>query len=352
MSRQRKIIHIDMDCFYAAVEMRDDESLRGIPIAVGGSKDRRGVISTCNYEARSFGIHSAMATAYALRICPQLKVIPGRMSHYKSISKQLRSIFERYTDLIEPLSLDEAFLDVSESTLFDGSATLIATDIRETIKKELDLTASAGVAPNKFLAKIGSDENKPDGQFVITPQEVDEFVRKLPLSKIPGVGKVTAKRLAKYNLLSCEDVRSFGKENLISKFSKLGETLWKRSFGIDERKLTTHWIRKSSSVEHTFAEDIFDQTQLPLEKLYEELEQRLSKLEPRKIKTLQLKLKFTDFRTTTAERSHHLLDINLFTELSSIAWLRGNGLGIRLLGLGVSFQDDQKEVNKQQMALF
>jgi DNA polymerase-4 len=350
--KQRKIIHIDMDCFYAAVEMRDDESLKGIPIAVGGSKDRRGVISTCNYEARSFGIHSAMATAYALKLCPALKVIPGRMSHYKSISKQLRSIFERYTDLIEPLSLDEAFLDVSGSMLFNGSATLIAKDIRKTIEKELKLTASAGVAPNKFLAKIGSDENKPDGQFVIKPEDVDEFVRALPLSKIPGVGKVTAKRLAKHKLLTCEDVRAFGKQSLIRNFSSLGETLWKRSFGIDERKLTTHWVRKSMSVEHTFAADIIDQNSLPLDKLYQELELRLSKLEPRRIKTLQLKLKFSDFRTTTAERSHHHLDKKLFSELAGIAWSRGNGLGIRLLGVGVSFEDDQIELNEQQMTLF
>ena len=151
---QRKIIHVDMDCFYAAVEMRDDPALRGIPIAVGGAPDKRGVISTCNYEAREYGVHSAMATAYALRICPGLKVIAGRMSHYQAISKQIREILGRYTDLIEPLSLDEAFLDVSNSQLFRGSATLIAQDIRRSIKDELHLTASAGIAPNKFLAKI------------------------------------------------------------------------------------------------------------------------------------------------------------------------------------------------------
>ena len=149
--------------------MRDNPKLKGIPIAVGGASDRRGVISTCNYEAREFGVHSAMATAYAKRICPDLLVVPGRMSHYQSISKQIRSIFERYTTIIEPLSLDEAFLDVSDSLLFEGSATLIAKDIRQAIKSELDLTASAGVAPNKFLAKICSDENKPDGQCVVTP---------------------------------------------------------------------------------------------------------------------------------------------------------------------------------------
>ena len=226
MVRQRKIIHIDMDCFYAAVEMRDDPRLKGIPIAVGGAPDRRGVISTCNYEAREFGVHSAMATAYALRLCPQLKVLPGRMSHYQSISRQIRQIFGRYTDLVEPLSLDEAFLDVSDSELFKGSATRIAEDIRKTIKNELDLTASAGVAPNKFLAKICSDENKPDGQFVITPDEVDAFVVKLPVKKISGVGKVTAQRLAKHNIVTCADVREMGEKKLIQLFGGLGELLY------------------------------------------------------------------------------------------------------------------------------
>ena len=181
---QRKIIHIDMDCFYAAVEMRDDPSLKGKPLAVGGASDRRGVISTCNYEAREFGVHSAMATAYALKLCPGLKVVSGRMSHYQEISRQIRAIFERYTHIIEPLSLDEAFLDVSDSELFQGSATRIAEDIRRAISTELDLTASAGVAPNKFLAKICSDENKPDGICVVTPDPVSYTHLTLPTSDL------------------------------------------------------------------------------------------------------------------------------------------------------------------------
>jgi len=354
MRRQRKIIHIDMDCFYAAVEMRDDASLRGIPIAVGGSSERRGVISTCNYEARAFGIHSAMATAYALKLCPHLKVIPGRMSHYKSISKQLRSIFERYTDIIEPLSLDEAFLDVSDSDLFNGSATLIAQAIRETIKKELGLTASAGIAPNKFLAKICSDENKPDGQLVLSPEEVDGFVKKLSLNKIPGVGKVTVKRLEKYQLKNCGDIRAYGKDNLIRDFGGLGKTLFERSMGIDNRELTTHWVRKSMSVEHTFAKDIEDMASsgTALTDLYAELQLRLNKDKSRQIKSLQIKLKFSDFRTTTVERQHQSLDMKLLEELFPIAWARGDGLGIRLLGIGVNFENNDHLENKQQLALF
>ena len=354
MVRQRKIIHIDMDCFYAAVEMRDDPRLKGIPIAVGGAPDRRGVISTCNYEAREFGVHSAMATAYALRLCPQLKVLPGRMSHYQSISRQIRQIFERYTDLVEPLSLDEAFLDVSDSELFKGSATRIAEDIRRTIKNELDLTASAGVAPNKFLAKICSDENKPDGQFVITPDEVDAFVVKLPVKKISGVGKVTAQRLAKHNIVTCADVREMGEKKLVQLFGGLGELLYRRAYGIDDRELATEWIRKSLSVERTYPEDIAepDSAVASLDKLYDELLRRLEKHQERPIRNQQVKLKFSDFKTTTIERFSQELSKTLFLELLPIAWERGAGKGVRLLGLGVTFRSIDKIAEEKQLALF
>jgi DNA polymerase-4 len=353
MTRQRKIIHVDMDCFYAAVEMRDDPSLQGIPLAVGGASDRRGVISTCNYEARKFGIHSAMATAYAIRLCPQLKVVPGRMSHYQSVSSQIREIFSRYTELIEPLSLDEAFLDVTECDLFKGSGTLIAQDIRRAIKAELNLTASAGVAPNKFLAKICSDENKPDGQCVLSPDEVDAFVRTLPLGKIPGIGKVTKARLERSGLRVCEDVRLLGKQEVIRHFGGLGEMLWRRSHGIDDRELTTSWVRKSLSVERTFAEDIpeVEATIEVVDRLFEELQRRLEKHSERTIKNQQVKLKFSDFRSTTIERSSTGLSKELFLDLLPIAWERGNGLGIRLLGLGVTFKDVD-QVAERQMVLF
>ena len=181
----RKFIHIDMDCFYAAVEMRDNPEYRDVPIAVGG-QSKRGVLSTANYLARQYGVHSAMPNGQALLLCPHLKIVSGRMSVYKQVSDQIREIFERYTDKIEPLSLDEAFLDVSDSTLFHGSATLIANDIRRAIEEETGLTASAGIAPVKFLAKIASDENKPNGYFLITPEEVKPFALKLNLKKILG----------------------------------------------------------------------------------------------------------------------------------------------------------------------
>jgi DNA polymerase-4 len=191
----RKIIHIDADCFYAAVEVRDNPELRGKAIAVGGSATRRGVIATASYEARKFGIHSAMASATAVKRCPQLILIPGRMSVYREASRQMHEIFSDYTDLIEPLSLDEAFLDVSACPRCRGSATLIAQEIRKRIADDVGITVSAGVAPNKFIAKVASDMNKPDGQYVVTPQQIDEFLISLPVKRIWGVGKVTAQRL-------------------------------------------------------------------------------------------------------------------------------------------------------------
>lgn len=349
--RQRKIIHIDMDCFYAAVEMRDDPALQGIPIAVGGSADRRGVITTANYEARKFGVRSAMATAHALRLCPQLRLLPVRMSHYAAVSRQIRAIFQRYTTVIEPLSLDEAFLDVTDSPLFGGSATLIARDIRATIKRELGLTASAGVAPNKFLAKICSDENKPDGQCVVTPATIDDFVANLPLGKISGVGQVTLKRLAEHGLHTCADVRKLSEAELVVRFGSLGRLLHQRAQGIDDRPLSTNRIRKSLSVERTFAQDIpdLDAAIDALDQLFEELTQRLERAGEVPIRNQQVKLKFEDFRTTTIERSSGALSKTLFQELVPMAWQRGDGKGIRLLGIGVSFRE--KAVNSQ-LSLF
>lgn len=349
----RKIIHIDMDCFYAAVEMRDNPSLRNVPLAVGGSADRRGVISTCNYEAREYGVHSAMATAYAMRLCPQLTVLPGRMSYYAEISRQIREIFSRYTELIEPLSLDEAFLDVSGTSLRNGSATLIAEDIRRTIRDELELTASAGVAPNKFLAKVCSDENKPDGQCVVAPDQVAEFVRDLPLKKIPGVGKVTLKRLATHGLTTCAHVREMGETELVRRFGSLGNLLYKRAQGIDERPLTTHRVRKSLSVERTFPLDIeaLTDAQAPLVTLYEELIRRLERSADRRIRNQQVKLKFADFRVTTMERAAERLSLPLFRELMPLAWERGGGQGIRLLGIGVTFLDNDDD-DESQLTLF
>ncbi len=349
----RKIIHVDMDSFYASVEMRDNPEYRDIPLAVGGAADRRGVISTCNYMAREYGVHSAMATAYALRLCPTLTVIPGRMRYYQEVSQQIRAIFSRYTDIIEPLSLDEAYLDVTGSELHNGSATLIAEAIRRDIRDELSLTASAGIAPNKFIAKICSDENKPDGQYVVTPDEIDAFCLSLSLGKIPGVGKVTLKRLNELGLQTGADVRALGEEECVRRLGSLGAHLYQRCLGIDNRALTTQWVRKSVSVERTFPHDInrIADSSEPLDALFDELQRRMEKHAERMIRNQQVKLKFSDFSQTTIERASTELDLELFRRLLPQAWERGNGQGIRLLGLGVSFRDEDG-VAESQMPLF
>ncbi|MGB0318409.1 MAG: DNA polymerase IV, partial [Pseudomonadales bacterium] len=254
--QQRKIIHIDCDSFFASVEMRDDPSLRGRPVAVGGSPDGRGVVATCSYEARRFGVRSAMPMAQALRLCPELVVLRTRMDKYKEASEAVQSIFRRFTDRIEPLSLDEAFLDVTGSVLFNGSATRIAEAIRRAVREELGLTVSAGVAPNKFLAKIASDWRKPDGLFVLKPDEVDAFVRRLPVEKLFGVGPRTAEKLHRLGLRSCEDLRTLDLPTLTERFGVFGKRLFDLARGQDERPVQPHRVRKSLSVERTFSEDL------------------------------------------------------------------------------------------------
>ncbi len=340
-----------MDCFYAAVEIRDNPELEGKPVAVGGTAERRGVLTTANYEARKYGLHSAMATATALRLCPDLILLPVRMSYYAGISREIRAIFARYTDRIEPLSLDEAYLDVTACEQFQGSATLIAEDIRRAIRDELRLTASAGVAPNKFLAKICSDENKPNGQCVVPPEQVEAFTRELDLSKIPGVGKVTARKLNDHGLRVCRDVRELGEAEMVRRFGSMGSHLYRRAWGVDDREVTVDRIRKSLSVERTFARDIPSPDDITdiLAGLYDELCERLRKAGERPIRNQQVKLKFEDFRTTTMERASLELDKGLFEELIPLAWERGPGKGIRLLGIGVTFRDSDTE---NQLSLF
>jgi DNA polymerase IV len=336
----RKIIHIDMDCYYAAVEMRDNPEYQNVPLAIGGSSDRRGVISTCNYQARKYGVRSAMATAHALKLCPDLVLAPGRMALYSEISLQIREIFRRYTDKIEPLSLDEAYLDVSECTLFSGSATLIAEDIRQAIFAETQLTASAGVAPCKFVAKIASDENKPNGICVITPDKLDDFVIGLPLGKIPGVGKVTLAKLNDIGLYSCADVRQFPFEDLIKRFGKFGSIIWDRSHGLDDRNLSLGRQRKSVGVERTLPEDIHSEQDCikMIDSLFPMLEKRLAKSQS-KIQSQGIKLKFSDFQQTTVEHKCQVLDKEYFFKLLTEGLSRKANRGIRLVGLHVGLAD-------------
>ncbi|WES69460.1 DNA polymerase IV [Superficieibacter sp. HKU1] len=343
----RKIIHVDMDCFFAAVEMRDNPSLRDIPIAIGGSRERRGVISTANYPARKFGVRSAMSTAMALKLCPHLTLLPGRFEAYREASDHIREIFSRYTSLIEPLSLDEAYLDVTDSLHCHGSATLMAQQIRKTISDELNLTASAGVAPIKFLAKIASDLNKPDGQYVITPEEVPNFIKTLPLSKIPGVGKVSAAKLENMGLRTCGDVQNSDLALLLKRFGKFGRVLWERSQGIDERTVNNERLRKSVGVERTLAEDIHEwpECEAIIERLYPELESRLAKVKPDLLIARQgVKLKFNDFQLTTQEHVWPRLNKEDLIATARKTWdERRGGRGVRLVGLHVTLLDPQLE---------
>ncbi len=251
MNPIRKIIHIDMDCFYAAIEMRDFPELANKPIAVGGDAKRRGVIATCNYAARQFGIRSAMPTVHALKLCRELILRPVRMDVYQKESQYIRSLLTEYTDLIEPLSLDEAYLDVTESTQCQGSATWIAQEIRARIYQTRQLTASAGIAPNKSLAKIASDWHKPNGQMVIRPEDVSAFVLDLPVRKLFGVGPRMEEKLGALNIKTCADLQRYSVEYLLQKFGAMGQRLYELARGIDNRPVNPERIRKSISVEET-----------------------------------------------------------------------------------------------------
>ncbi|MBZ8650827.1 DNA polymerase IV [Escherichia coli] len=314
----RKIIHVDMDCFFAAVEMRDNPALRDIPIAIGGSRERRGVISTANYPARKFGVRSAMPTGMALKLCPHLTLLPGRFDAYKEASNHIREIFSRYTSRIEPLSLDEAYLDVTDSVHCHGSATLIASDM-----------------------------NKPNGQFVITPAEVPTFLQTLPLTKIPGVGKVSAAKLEAMGLRTCGDVQKCDLVILLKRFGKFGRILWERSQGIDERDVNSERLRKSVGVERTMAEDIhhWSECEAIIERLYPELERRLAKVKPDLLIARQgVKLKFDDFQQTTQEHVWPRLNKADLIATARKTWdERRGGRGVRLVGLHVTLLDPQME---------
>lgn len=350
----RKIIHCDCDCFFAAIEMRDDSSLRGLPVAVGGHSDRRGVISTCNYEARKYGVRSAMSSAAAMRACPGLIIVPTHMDKYREASQQVRGIFFQYTDLVEPLSIDEAFLDVSASQLCRGSATLMAQDMRAKIHKEVGITVSAGIAPNKFLAKIGSDMNKPDGQFVLRPEDVAGFLQTLEVKKLFGVGQVTAKKLHQRGIETCGDLLRFNVFELTELFGRFGKRLFELSRGIDNRPVKTTHRRKSLSVEHTYDSDIADLSGClaKLPDLHRELRSRLRRVDDDFLITKQfIKVKFNDFSTTTVECLSPDSRLAVFEALCEEA-LGRRDLPVRLLGMGVRFVDLQDQRNPLQLELF
>ncbi|QOR38681.1 DNA polymerase IV [Billgrantia diversa] len=337
----RKILHADCDCFYAAVEMRDNPALRDIPLAIGGSAEGRGVISTCNYPARAYGIHSAMPTARALRLCPHLTLLPGDFDRYREASRQLLAIFHELTPLVEPLSLDEAFLDVTDVTRFSGSATWMARWLKEECTKRVGITVSVGAAPAKFLAKIASDWEKPDGLTVITPPQVDDFVSALPVTKLHGVGPATAKRLQTLEIATCADLQRVPLERLLQEFGKFGRRLFELARGIDDRPVRIERERKSVSVETTFATDLPDlancHTQLP--PLYERLEARLARHGHPPIAGVFVKVRFDDFSLTTLDSRGGLPTLDTFTTLMEQAWARRQR-PVRLLGVGVRLVAD------------
>jgi DNA polymerase-4 len=337
----RKIIHCDCDCFFAAVEMRDAPSLRGKPLAVGGRAEARGVIATCNYEARAFGVRSAMSTARAFRLCPQLVLLPPDFRRYREASQQILAIYRDFTPLVEPLSLDEAYLDVTGVSACQGSATRMAEAIRGRIREEVRITASAGIAPNKFLAKVASDWNKPDGQFVIRPQEVEAFVAALPVDRIFGVGRVTAGRLQKRGVRTCGDLRAWDMARLVGEFGRFGATLHQLCRGIDERPVRPDRIRKSLSVETTYAHDLPDLAacQAALPELIAEFRRRFAKLPAaRPVHNATVKVKFADFTQTTAECVCESPDESIWNALLLEAYAR-QGKAVRLLGVGVRFAE-------------
>lgn len=343
----RKIVHIDMDAFYVSVEIRDRPELAEHPVAVGGKTANRGVLTTCNYIAREYGVRSAMPSAIALRKCPKLIIVPGRMQVYQQVSQHIREIFSRYTQIIEPLSLDEAYLDVSDCTLFQGSATLIAQDIRKTIQNELNLTASAGIAPIKFVAKIASDMNKPNGQYVVRPEQVASFIEALPLNKIPGVGKVTFEKLQQLGLLTGADVKALPESQLVEKFGKFGRSLWQKCQGLDPRPVESSRIRKSVGVERTFSVNQVQESDLAdylCTKLIPEVKARAQKyLESRGIEKIGVKVKFHDFQQTTKEAKHETIDTDILLSLLHEALLRGEGKQVRLLGIQIGLKEPAQD---------
>jgi DNA polymerase-4 len=338
----RSIIHLDMDCFYAAIEVRDRPSLRGKPVAVGGARDRRGVLTTCNYEARKFGVRSAMPTFMALQRCPDLIVLPTRFDVYRREAAVIRGILYRFTSLIEPLSLDEAYLDV---TAHPGAPASLAQVIRGTIFRETKLTSSAGIGPNKLVAKIASEMNKPNGQFEVKLEEVPRFMQDLSVRKIWGIGEKTERKLEELGVKTCGELQRFSRPELVDLFGKFGLDLYDLCRGIDDRPVEPDRPRKSLSTEETFAVDLttLEQCEEKLEELFQDLMADLAQKEStREITKIFVKLKFNDFTRTTAERAGLATALPDFRSLLDEAFAR-TGKPVRLIGVGVRFAEAAPE---------
>ena len=351
-AKVRKIIHFDMDAFYASVEIQDNLELKGKPVVVGGSPESRAVICAASYEARKFGIRSAISCARAKRLCPDAIFLPPRFHRYKEISRQVHRIFRRYTELIEPVSLDEAWLDVTHNFIGNPSATRIAEQIKDDIKTELNLTGSAGVSYNKFLAKIASDERKPDGLFVITPDSAYDFLKNIPVRKLPGIGRTTARKLQLFGIEYGHQLREKSEQYLESRLGKFGRHLFRIIRGIDNRPIVTNWERKSVGIENTFPKDhgygkrLFSE----LDKLIEGLLKRLERAK-KQGHTLTLKVKFSNFRqvtrsVTTTDPIRSFSDIRklAYQKLIEVSRSRYKEQKVRLLGISVS-NFEKKDAN-------
>jgi DNA polymerase-4 len=352
----RKIIHVDMDAYYASVEQRDDPSLRGLPIAVGGGGPR-GVVATCSYEARAFGVRSAMPGARARRLCPDLLFVKPRFEVYRAVSGQIREIFARFTDIIQPLSLDEAYLDVTVNKPGIASATRVAQEIRRMIRAETGLTASAGVSYNKLIAKLASDQNKPDGLCVVPPAEGAAFIAAMPVRRIHGVGPVTARRMQALGIETGADLRARDLAFLQAHFGSAADFYYRAARGEDDRPVRERQSRKSVSVEDTFFDDLIDRDALvtELDRIAASLWSRIEKAQAWG-RTVVLKLKFADFRIITRSRS-------FAAPVRSAEQLAQAGrelllaqlplpLGARLLGLGVhNLEAEEESEDGAQLAL-
>ncbi|MGB1170369.1 MAG: DNA polymerase IV [Flavobacteriaceae bacterium] len=342
----RKIIHVDMDAFYASVEQLDNKELVGKPVAVGGSSVR-GVVAAASYEARKFGVRSAMSGVLAKKKCPHLIFVKPRFSRYKEISVKIRQIFNDYTDLVEPLSLDEAYLDVTENKKGNPSASLIAQEIRDRIFKELKLRASAGISINKFIAKVASDLNKPNGQKTISPEEVILFLEELPINKFYGVGKVTAAKMNNLGIFNGLDIKKKTREELVKLFGKSGDFYYNIVRGVHNSPVKPNRIRKSVAAERTFSKNISSEVFMleRLNKIAEELEKRMTKSET-KGKTITLKIKYSDFTQQTRSKTvqkfmqtkGEIMDI-----VNELVYQEKFKNSVRLLGISFSNLDTEKK---------
>ncbi len=341
MAGHRKVIHLDLDAYYASVEQRDNPAYRGKPLVVGGSPDKRGAVAAASYEARKYGIHSAMPSRTAVQRCPNLIFAKPRFEVYRAISEQIRSIFYRYTDLVEPVALDEAYLDVTSNKLGITSATAIAREIKQAIQRETQLTASAGVSINKFLAKVASGLNKPDGLTLISPDEATAFVEALPIEKFPGIGPVTASKLHEQGIHTGKDLKARPKAELVQQFGKVGHYYYEVARAQDDRPVNPNRIRKSVGAETSFDPDLDDleTMQQALISIAQTVYERLKKYQTRG-RSLTLKLKFANYQQRTRcctslawiDQEHKIL--NLAQDLLDRTQL--NGQKVRLLGITIS----------------